>query len=40
LTDEKGQTWEASASVEQAGNRLVLVLKVVRGAGGARAQLK
>ena len=39
LTDEKGQTWEASASVEQAGSRLVLVLKVWRGAGGARARL-
>lgn len=41
LTDEKGQAWEASASVEPAaGNRLVLTLKVVRSAGGARAQLK
>jgi sensor domain CHASE-containing protein len=40
LTDEKGQAWEASASVEQAGGRLVLVLKVARGANGARAQLK
>ncbi|HEY0376577.1 MAG TPA: DJ-1/PfpI family protein [Pyrinomonadaceae bacterium] len=39
LTDDKGQAWEASASVEQTGNRLVLVLKVVRGAGGTRARL-
>ncbi|HWT02048.1 MAG TPA: DJ-1/PfpI family protein [Pyrinomonadaceae bacterium] len=39
LTDEKGQAWEGSASVEQAGGRLVLVLKVVRGAGGARARV-
>lgn len=41
LTDEKGQAWEASATVEPAaGNRLILTLKVVRSTGGARAQLK
>ncbi len=41
LTDEKGQAWEASATVEPtAGNRAILTLKVVRAAGGPRAQLK
>src|SRR5215213_2773637 len=41
LTDEKGQVWEASATVEPAANnRLILTLKVVRAAGGRRAQLK
>lgn len=41
LTDEKGQAWEASATVQPAANnRLILTLKVVRRAGGPRAQLK
>lgn len=45
FTDEKGQTWEAVASVEPAaaeGNRSVLTLKITRAAAGgnARAQLK
>jgi putative intracellular protease/amidase len=40
LTDEKGQVWEASASVEPAdGNRLILTLKVVRAANGTRAKV-
>lgn len=41
LKDEKGQEWEASATVQPAaGNRAILTLKVVRAAGGPRAQLK
>lgn len=41
LTDEKGQAWEASATVQPAaGDRLILTLKVARAAGGPRAQLK
>jgi len=41
LTDEKGQVWEASATVQPAANnRLILTLKVARAASGTRAQLK
>lgn len=41
LTDEKGQVWEASATVQPAANNhMILTLKVVRAAGGPRAQLK
>ena len=41
LTDDKGQVWEASATVQPAAsNRLILTLKVARAAGGPRAQLK